>query len=335
MVRARHQVTFRGVAVSLVAMATACSGGGGAGGDVRKPPGDAAGADESPPGSPPEPPLESGSETNDAFAGDAGSSLDAAREAASDASVEDASKPLDATPLDATPPVDGGSAGGCRFAFCESFENQAVGAPPDPAVWTRTSQDLLVDGTRAALGGKRSLHVPPMTQGSHYIREKVTLAGLGTTFYGRVFVWIAKQPVEIPATLYHWTLLEADELDDLNQGRVLRLGGHIEADGTNWLRFNFETHMGETGLSDKNAVLSVGRWYCAEFYYSLPDNEARFWLDGVEDPVLHWQGPMTGFTFPTKLSWMSFGWAEYQTAVTPWEVWIDEIALDKNQIGCD
>jgi hypothetical protein len=284
---------------------------------------DAAGGDAPSIGMPPEPtPEASGSEQ-----------LDAPVEASDEAAViSDAPTP----PPDAPPRVDGGSPG-CKFAFCESFENQAAGAPPDPAIWTRTSPDLVVDGTRAAHGGSRSLHVPPMKQGSHYIREKVTLATLGTSFYGRLFFWIEKQPVEIPATLYHWTLLEAEELDDFNMGKVLRLGGHIEGDGTNWLRFNFQTHMnpGETGLSDKKAVLSTGRWYCAEFYYSLPDNEARFWLDGVEDTTLHWKGPMGGYTFPTMLSWMSFGWAEYQASVTPWEVWIDEIAIDKNKIGCD
>jgi hypothetical protein len=324
-------MTLRAVVVSSFVMVAACSGNGPS--SVPQPADDAGGADASHDDSPGPSPEASAPEIDGAVSDRQGSSFDAASETAEDAVlVPDAA----VTRPDAAPPNDGGITG-CRFAFCESFESQAVGSAPDPAVWTRTSPDLLVDATRAAHGGKRSLHVPPLKQGARYIREKVTIPSLGTSFYGRVFFWIDKQPIEIPATLYHWTLLEADELDDFNQGKVLRLGGHIEGDGTNWLRFNFQTHsnLGETGLSDKKAVLSVGRWYCAEFYYSLPDNEARFWLDGVEDPALHWQGPMNGYTFPTTLSWMSFGWAEYQAAATPWEVWIDEIALDKNKTGCD
>jgi len=330
-------VTVKLLAVAVVSFATTagCSDNGTAGpGGTRQPTEDAAG--DAPRPGPPEPmpdasTMEGASTADDASGADDASSPDVSRDGPGDTGViSDASSHPDVTPID-------GAVGGCRFAFCESFESQAVGAPPDPAIWTRTGPDLVVDGTRAAHGGRRSLHVPPLTQGSHYIRENTTIAKLGTSFYGRVFFWIDKQPVEIPATLYHWTLLEADELDSVNTGDVLRLGGHIEADGTNWLRFNFETHgnPGETGLSDKNAVLTTGRWYCAEFYYSLPDNEARFWLDGVEDPTLHWKGPMGGYTFPTKLSWMSFGWAEYQVSTTPWDVWIDEIALDKNQVGCD
>jgi len=224
-----------------------------------------------------------------------------------------------------------------QAAFCESFEDVASGSPPSPAIWTRTSNDVLVDSTRAALGGKRSLHIPPMVSGAKFIRENKTVATLGPTFYGRVYFWIDRQPVEKPATLYHWTLLEADDGPSVNAGTALRLGGHIEASGTNWLRFNFETHgnPGETGLSDQNLTVSTQRWYCVEFYYSMPNNEARFWLDGVEDPNLHWKGPMGAYTFPAAVAWMSFGWAEYQVATTPWEIWIDEIAMDPKKIGCN
>ena len=231
----------------------------------------------------------------------------------------------------------GGPPGACNHLFCESFETVAVGSPPDPAIWTATSNDIVVDGTRAALGGKKALHIPPLTAGVKYIRENKTIAAMGKSFYGRVFFWIEQQPIEKPGSLYHWTLLSADELTDYNAGKVLRLGGHIEGAGTNWVRFNFQTHgnPGETGLSDPQLVLSTKKWYCAEFYYSLPDNEARIWLDGVEDPKLHWKGPMMGYTFPTAVTWMTFGWAEYQAAKTPWEIWIDEIAIDTKQIGCN
>jgi hypothetical protein len=197
--------------------------------------------------------------------------------------------------------------------------------------------DIVVDSTRAARGGKKSLHIPPLTAGAKYIRENKTIAMQGKSFYGRMYLWIEQQPKERPGSLYHWTMLSADEVDDFNAGKVIRLGGHIEGAGTNWVRFNFQTHgnPGETGLSDPQLILSTQKWYCFEFYYSLPDNEARIWLDGVEDPKLHWKGPMGGYVFPTAVTWMTFGWAEYQAAKTPWEIWIDEIAIDTKKIGCN
>jgi hypothetical protein len=275
--------------------------------------------------------TESGNGGPPATPPDAETPLSGTPQGGADADLPDAPSPT------GVPEAGGGPPGACNHLFCEDFEAVAEGSPPDPAIWTRTSNDLLVDGVHAALGSKKALHIPPLLTGAKYIRESKTIAAMGKAFYGRVFFWIEQQPLEKPGSLYHWTLLSADELVDYNAGKVLRLGGHIEGAGTNWVRFNFQTHgnPGETGLSDPTLVLSTKRWYCAEFYYSLTDNEARIWLDGVEDPKLHWKGPMGGYTFPTAVTWMTFGWAEYQAAKTPWEIWIDEIAIDTKQIGCN
>jgi hypothetical protein len=241
------------------------------------------------------------------------------------------------------PEVAGDDSGGdlaparpCQALFCESFEDVAAGSPPDPAIWTRTSDDLVVEVTDGALGSKKALHVPSVVNGFKYIREKKSIAAMGTKFYGRVWFRIDRRPLERPATLFHWTLLSADELDDYLKGKLIRFGGHIEGDNSNWLRFNFQTHNmpGETGLNDMAYKLDTKKWYCVEFYYSLPDQEARIWMNGVERPALHWLKSVAGYTFPPSISQMSFGWAEAHGIATPWEVWVDEIALDTKKIGC-
>ncbi len=38
-------------------------------------------------------------------------------------------------------------------------------------------------------------------------------------------------------------------------------------------------------------------------------------------------------SMPTMRS-ASFGWNEFHTPATPWEVWIDDIAMDSKRIGC-
>ena len=231
---------------------------------------------------------------------------------------------------------EGGAPAPCQSLFCESFENVPAGSPPDPAIWTRTIDTLVVDVTDGALGSKKALHVPAIVNGFDYIREKKSIAAMGTKFYGRAWFRIDKRPIEKPNGLFHWTLLSADELDDYMIGKLLRFGGHVEAANTIWLRFNFQTHgnPGETGIDDMNYTLDLKKWYCVEFYYSLPDQEARFWMNGVEDPLLHWQKSVPGYTFPPSISQMSFGWAVSHGLVTPWEVWVDEIALDTKKIGC-
>ena len=78
-------------------------------------------------------------------------------------------------------------------------------------------------------------------------------------------------------------------------------------------------------------------WHCAEWYFDTPKNEARFWWNGQERPRLHWvnnKPDQPQFTFPDVKA-QSIGWAEYQGTKTPYESYIDEIAIDPNRIGCD
>jgi hypothetical protein len=51
--------------------------------------------------------------------------------------------------------------------------------------------------------------------------------------------------------------------------------------------------------------------------------------------MLHWLKNRAGaYIFPT-LKTIRFGWAEYQGTKTPYESYIDEIAIDPNRIGCE
>jgi hypothetical protein len=252
----------------------------------------------------------------------------------------DAASPADDGPVPvasdggAGPSVGGPSRACDGCVLFEGFENATVGQPPDPAVWSGGGK-AVVDSMHAARGGK-ALHILPILAGSTLLRETKTFPQLGNSFYTRIFLWVDRQPLEKPAGLYHWTVIEASD-NPGGGGRVIRLGGHIEGSGTDWLRFNYNTHTGagETGLSDMDAVLAPRRWYCLEAYFNMKDQEARFWLDGMERPMLHWKANSATFAFPPEVKSLSFGWAEYQAPKTPFELWIDEIAISDKPIGCD
>jgi len=242
----------------------------------------------------------------------------------------------DAAAPDAPPAVTG-----CRFAFCEGFEAYGDGEVPDPALWAQKATKATVDGGHVRRGTK-ALHVPPLLHDSVYVRETRTFPTLGKAFYARLFLWVEKEPIEKPSNLYHWTLIEAAERED-GTGKQVRLGGHIEARFPgDWLRFNYESHAPtdphETGLSDKGALVPPGRWHCIEIYFDMTKQEARVWLNGMERPMLHWLNNMPDkpmFQFPAEIKALSFGWTEYQPPQTPFEVWLDEIAVDGQRIGCD
>ncbi|HXI58883.1 MAG TPA: hypothetical protein VNO55_22605 [Polyangia bacterium] len=232
---------------------------------------------------------------------------------------------MDAPPGGAV--FDGGAA--CTAALCESFEEVPVGGKPDPMLWT-TPADIKVDDLHPALGGKRALHLPPRGSGGSYITETRTIPGGGKLFYGRILFWFEQLPLQKPGSLYHWVMIAPQ-----GGGMNLRIGGHVERDGSNWLRFNPGGPAGETGLSDLTAVMVARRWYCLEWFFDTPNNEARFWLDGQERPVLHWKDSVAGWHFPPAgITSLGFGFEEYQGAPSPFELFIDELALGTQRIGC-
>jgi hypothetical protein len=229
----------------------------------------------------------------------------------------------------------GGAPRPCKSQLCESFEGEE-GAAPDPQIWTRNNDGLVLSSKRAARGTK-SLHVPPMTSGQYFIRETKTFPAMNGAFYGRFYLWIERIPVEAPDGLYHWTFLEGSDSDTDKGGWVIRLGGHHRSNRLSLIRFNINTHTGEgeDGTADLINGFKPQQWYCIEFYFDTPKSEARFWINGVENTMLHWLKNRAGaYIFPT-LKTIRFGWAEYQVAKTPYESYIDEIALDPARIGCD
>jgi hypothetical protein len=271
----------------------------------------------------------------------AGGAAGADAAAAIDASAapDDAAAPPDDAAIapagDGAVPGLGGPARPCKSQLCESFEGDE-GAAPDPMVWTRNNDGLVLSSKRAARGTK-SLHVPPMNSGQYFIRETKTFPAMNGAFYGRFYLWIERVPLERPSGLYHWTFLEGSDSDSDKGGWVIRLGGHHHKDGVSLIRFNINTHTGEgeDGTADYVHGFQPQQWYCIEFYFDTPKSEARFWINGVENTMLHWLKNRAGaYIFPT-LKTLRFGWAEYQATQTPYESYIDEIALDPNRIGCD
>src|SRR5690606_20243872 len=80
-------------------------------------------------------------------------------------------------------------------------------------------------------------------------------------------------------------------------------------------------------------------WTCLEWEHKGSTNETRFFVDGVEHPSLYTSATDHGgnqaedYILPTMTSFW-FGWWQYQADPEPFDVWIDEVALDDERIGC-
>jgi hypothetical protein len=208
----------------------------------------------------------------------------------------------------------------------------AEGALPDPAVWQRAVSGggtIEVVSTMAKRGMK-SLHIrTPASPSETYLRETKTFPANGNAFYGRLFFNFDRRP----AAFVHWNAVEGRGVGNNNR---IRFGGIANMTFGHWFLFNVQ-RLGaeEIGIDDNpNPPLPARTWICMEWMFAGGSNEARLWWDGVERPKLHVMGLAPQFAMPVFRE-LFIGWAIYQNIEAGFEVWIDEIAIDAQKIGCE
>ncbi len=223
--------------------------------------------------------------------------------------------------------------------LCEDFESGVL----DTTTWTVNGTAPVIDGIHAARGTK-ALHITKAGNGLSYIRETKTFPAVNNTYFGRIFAYFDQLPTAPGMTYAHWTFVAASGTGV--QGEI-RLSGQLQ---------NMLNHFGvgtDSGTSDggtgdwtnsdndpKGAPMAVptGTWVCIEWMHKGDTNETRFWWNDTEHPSLYTSatqhgGNMNPYDLPQFTNvWM--GWQEYQASTEPFEMWIDEIAIDKDRIGC-
>jgi hypothetical protein len=219
----------------------------------------------------------------------------------------------------------------CKYLLCESFESLNDGPYPSGRAWRATTPSrLVVDSSRGAKGTKKSLHVTTPTGPSEtYLRETSTFAQAPTAFFGRLYAYVEKAP----NAFVHWTVVEARGAD---MRKVVRYG----ATGSNAnysILFNIETHSGagEKGLGGGGGF-PLRAWHCVEWYYDAVKSEAQLWIDGQERTRVHYTNNYGAtYAFPNPFTTLLVGWGIYQQAETGYDVYLDEIVIDKARIGCE
>ena len=223
--------------------------------------------------------------------------------------------------------------------LCEDFESGTLA----PATWTTNGVKPVIDGVQHARGAK-ALHITVNGNGPSYIKETKSFPAPNNTYWGRMFVWFDSLPVPAGAFTYaHWTFAAAS--GSVVPGEI-RLSGQLQ-NGKNLFGVGTDNRTvngsGDWTTSDKdptNAPLAVPtkQWLCIEWLHKGDTNETRFFWDAVEHPSLYTTSTKNGgngkpYLLPTfDALWV--GWQEYQTTTEKFELWIDEIALDAQRIGC-
>jgi len=218
--------------------------------------------------------------------------------------------------------------------LCEDFESGTL----DKSIWEVGGNEAVIE-TGKSMRGTHSAHFHTDNNGLSFIKEKKTFPAVNNTFWGRMFFYVDALPVT-PAYA-HFTIIEGAGTGDSS---AVREGGQYR-------KFGVGTDGGPTGdwtnidadpTKDSAKEIPEKQWMCVEWLYKGDTNETRFFRDGVEHPslytfpkVAHGASSNVDYNLPNFNSvWV--GWWMYQNNPVPdhFDVWIDEIAIDKDRIGC-
>jgi hypothetical protein len=219
------------------------------------------------------------------------------------------------------------------FELCDDFEATTL----NTTRWRVQGPAPTIDSTRAARG-MRSVHFRTTDNGLSLIHATSIFPATNNTYWGRLFVWFDSMPT---APMWaHWTIVGA--IGSGTEAEV-RLGGQYDGDSN---RFGVGTDHGPTGDwttldDDPGDPVPVDSWVCIEWLHKGDTDETRFFWDGVEHPSLHTSptehgGPQSEDYVLPEFEDVFVGWWLYQAGTTPpaFDVWIDEVALDGERIGC-
>lgn len=228
------------------------------------------------------------------------------------------------------------------FWLCEDFESGSL----DKTRWQAMASLPKIDSVHAARGSK-ALHVSTGATAPSGITTTEIFPTPDENYWGRLFVYFEQLPSS--PVWAHWTIVGANPTPDSAIKGEIRVGGQLD---TKQNRFGVGTDHGPTGDwtnldADPKAAKSVpvGSWICVEWQHDGGHDQTRFFWDGEEHPSLgttpdtpHGANSSVKYLLPT-LGSVWFGFWNYDQGKTTkpdhYDVWLDEIALAGERIGCE
>jgi hypothetical protein len=226
--------------------------------------------------------------------------------------------------------------------LCEDFESGNL----DTATWTVVGTQPVVDGIQHARGSN-ALHITRNRDGLSFIKETKTFPAPNNTYFGRVFVYFQSLPTPPGMTFSHWTFIAASGTGVSGE---IRVSGFLENNQTNNVfAVGTDNRVDPNGTGDWSNLdndpnghpmgIPLQKWVCIEWLHKGDTNETRFWWDATEHPSLYTSTTKHGGTQSNPYLLPQFtnvwlGWAEYQSSGETFELWMDEVAIDKERIGC-
>jgi hypothetical protein len=219
---------------------------------------------------------------------------------------------------------------GCEYLICESFEGTEEGSIPEG--WEQRGEEVAVS-SEYALGGQHSLKLGAVSSGERRLARDASV--LGGAHWGRIFLRLDVPP---PDALVHLTFVALSGVGPANgpsEFRVidtLKQGVDIPDVGSrhNWM-YNVQPEQGEEFACGTGFDWEFdGEWHCAEYFVDPEAQMYRFLYDGEEQSI-----SCDLLDLPDQFEELRVGLNNYQEAPPGFVAYIDDVAFDDEQIGCD
>jgi hypothetical protein len=207
-----------------------------------------------------------------------------------------------------------------------------------------TAAMLTVDATKPFGSSGKALHVTAaaLTPTGIIVREGAPLFPIaGNVMYGRMMVWLT----QTPAGNYHWNNTQAaGTIAGSTRYAKYGWGGQF---GTVLAGYTVRDSPTGPAVIDCSKPSATGipekRWVCVEWKFDGVANEMHEWFDGAlladadviktgtrcvnaADLGSPWQAPV--------FANLSIGWQQYQASTGTLELWVDDLVLATQKIGC-
>ncbi|HEV3189239.1 MAG TPA: hypothetical protein VGY54_02020 [Polyangiaceae bacterium] len=229
--------------------------------------------------------------------------------------------------------------------LCDDFEKY-MSAADLAAAWrvTATAATLQVDATKP-FKGNQGLHISAPGGGTHtavIVKEGAPIFPIpGNIFFGRMMVWVN----QVPTGGVHWNNVQsAGLLPNSTQTAKYGWGGMFGTIMAGYTVRNDPAGAAVVDCSKSSAMtLPVKRWVCVEWKFDGAADEMHYWFDGqlLADVDVIKTGttcvtpqPPGGIWHAPVFSNLTLGWAQYQASPVAIDMWIDEVAVHTQRVGC-
>jgi hypothetical protein len=164
-------------------------------------------------------------------------------------------------------------------------------------------------------------------------------------FWGRMWVWITTVQPGPGGGYIHINNIDAHGYLDAGVQADMHYGASAWSDSGGAHQFllsnyttliNWNPGMDSPGGGSDPAIYAtpLGQWACYEWSFTSGTTTPQFFLNGTSLPDMNVPSNAGDVWLLPQWDTVSLGWTNWQSSSTPSTMWIDDVALGTQRIGC-